>query len=670
MTLSPVIADLFVPFPGRSERAAEVCLVCMLVVVVSMTFQIPSPDVSAYLIFFAAKPNSGLNILSCVVFVVVITVIVGILFVLAPIALNNPTLRIGVIGGVSFIAFFLESASKIAAVTGVFGIVTAYALDLLQESFVGELATRGFLYAWLFVCMPMAVFAAYSLVFGRHPERLLRAQLADRAHLAARHLRREPTAIAIRTAITGGNAALLANLGAIKLLRRQPADTLGRLAALVPLSYALLLSIEAWAAPPERFPLPQRLDQLADRLRCLPDTVPPRAAGTVSPPWNDLADQTAGLITAMENVVAGETLPKSPASSKQKAGFFATDAFKNPLHTRFALKGALAVIVCYVAFNLLDWPGIHTCLITCFVVALKTVGESLQKMILRLSGCIVGAVLGLAAIVYVLPHTTSITSLAVVVGLATLPAAWVAVGKPSVSYVGFQIALAAYLCVLQGTEPKFDLTLARDRMIGVLFGNVVVYLIFTRVFPVSILNKVKTDLAHLLIRCRGLSGHGCEGRMAVAIAGDVAEIQAMMNALEADAATLLLEYRGTRRSRCYALCIKSSVRALRTVTSDLARFAIHPVPAANLLTADPSGAAALETDLGAALDRLVKRLAPRTDQGGSTETKAEPERPRPVVTAVALGDHLATLRSSLLGIQRLETALERFRRLSVVDADA
>ena len=52
-------------------------------------------------------------------------------------------------------------------------------------------------------------------------------------------------------------------------------------------------------------------------------------------------------------------------------------------------------MICYFAMNLADWPGIHTCVITCFFVALGTVGETIHKATLRFIGCLTGAGLGL-----------------------------------------------------------------------------------------------------------------------------------------------------------------------------------------------------------------------------------------------------------------------------------
>ena len=55
MRTSGLMADLLAPSPERLARSLEISITCMLVVLISMTFEIPDPATSTYLIFFAAK---------------------------------------------------------------------------------------------------------------------------------------------------------------------------------------------------------------------------------------------------------------------------------------------------------------------------------------------------------------------------------------------------------------------------------------------------------------------------------------------------------------------------------------------------------------------------------------------------------------------------------------
>jgi multidrug resistance protein MdtO len=95
---------------------------------------------------------------------------------------------------------------------------------------------------------------------------------------------------------------------------------------------------------------------------------------------------------------------------------------------------------------------------------------------------------------------TSIGDLMIVVFLGAFAAAYVATGSPRISYAGFQIAFAFFLCVVQGASPAFDMTIARDRVIGILIGNLVVYLVFTNVWPVSVGKRIDPAIAALLRR--------------------------------------------------------------------------------------------------------------------------------------------------------------------------
>ncbi|MEA3154631.1 MAG: multidrug resistance protein MdtO, partial [Betaproteobacteria bacterium] len=138
---------------------------------------------------------------------------------------------------------------------------------------------------------------------------------------------------------------------------------------------------------------------------------------------------------------------------------------------------------CYVAFTAVDWPGIHTCVITCAIVALTSTGATLQKSTLRIAGCLLGGATAIAVTVFVMPHLESLTDLALLIAIVAAPAAWIASGSERISYLGLQMAFAFFLCVLQGYGPGTEITMVRDRIVGILFGNLVMLLVFVYIWP-------------------------------------------------------------------------------------------------------------------------------------------------------------------------------------------
>jgi multidrug resistance protein MdtO len=89
-----------------------------------------------------------------------------------------------------------------------------------------------------------------------------------------------------------------------------------------------------------------------------------------------------------------------------------------------------------------------------------------------------------------------------------LLAAWIGYGSERSSYAGWQIGLAFYLVVLQDYGPTISMYTARDRTIGVLFGNIVIFAIFTTIWPTSIADVVRTNLARALEQLAMLMGLG------------------------------------------------------------------------------------------------------------------------------------------------------------------
>jgi multidrug resistance protein MdtO len=102
----------------------------------------------------------------------------------------------------------------------------------------------------------------------------------------------------------------------------------------------------------------------------------------------------------------------SPPGENRPATFFVTDAFSNPEHVRFALKGGLAASLCYIVYSSVFWPGINTAITTCFLTALSTIGSSHQKQLVRISGAVVGGVVvGIGSQVFIcLTSTRSLGS--------------------------------------------------------------------------------------------------------------------------------------------------------------------------------------------------------------------------------------------------------------------
>jgi multidrug resistance protein MdtO len=505
---------LLMPFPGRLEFAVRLALICALTTLVVEIYQTPDPALTVYLVFFLNKPDRGTSLILSIAMLALFSLIVPSLIIVAIIVVDYPVWRVASMAAISLGLLFLASASKLRPIGGVVALIVAYALDLLGTVHGGEIATRALLYLWLFVGIPAGVSIGVNLLLAPPPRLLAEQALARRLRLAATMLRAPSESIRrdFTECLREGNGelqkwlklALVEKSAArehIEALRQAAASSFEILALIdvmdrdvdaalpAPLRERLTLTLDAMARILEdgRYPIDIEFEDAADGEPSLP----PRAAEV-------LASIRGALIAFAE--VAPDTQPHGPA--KKSGGFFLPDAFTNPEHVRYALKTTAAAMFCYVLYSLLDWPKIHTCLITVYIVSLGTTAETVEKLTLRILGCLVGAAAGIAAIVYLIPSITSIGGLMVVVFLASLVSAWVAAGSPRIAYAGFQIAFAFFLCVIQGAGPSFDLTTARDRVIGILLGNIVVYVLFANIWPVSVGKRIDPAMAALL-RCLG-----------------------------------------------------------------------------------------------------------------------------------------------------------------------
>jgi len=253
-----------------------------------------------------------------------------------------------------------------------------------------------------------------------------------------------------------------------------------------------------------------RLDRVAAECERFADAVSTGTRALPAPAVgedDDAPSPLAPVLAELERVVRELPVAERPEDDLPVAGprLFVPDALTTPRYAQFALKATLAAMFCYVAYTAVDWNGIHTCMITCAVVALGSAGATIHKATLRLVGCAIAGALALASIVFVVPHMTSIGELVMLVAAVTAPAAWIAMGSERTAYAGLQLAFAFYLAVLQGFGPSADVTEFRDRFVGIVFGVIVMALVFAYVWPERAGAGMARSLAEALRRMAELA---------------------------------------------------------------------------------------------------------------------------------------------------------------------
>jgi len=173
----------------------------------------------------------------------------------------------------------------------------------------------------------------------------------------------------------------------------------------------------------------------------------------------------------------------SPTGPPPAAALVARDAFTNIEHLRFGVKGTMAALLCYMLYTALPWPGISTSVVTCAFTALTTIGASRQKQVLRFLGAAVGGfVLAMGAQIFIFPSIDTIFGFTIVFIVVTAFSAWFMTASPRISYFGVQVALAFYLVHLQAFRFETSLSIARDRVVGVLLGLFAMWLIFDQLW--------------------------------------------------------------------------------------------------------------------------------------------------------------------------------------------
>ncbi|HTD72309.1 MAG TPA: FUSC family protein [Steroidobacteraceae bacterium] len=475
------LAQELAPREGRGLAVARIAAGCTITVAIAMVFRIPLAAYMAYMVFLASKDDIAGTARMTVAASLAITL--GVIFSLglAQISLGDPAIRLPAMALTTFLAMFSARTFALGPISFLAGFIVVTMQSVVDQMPNPEAFTRLTLWLWVVVVVPVAVNMLINLLFGPAA-----SAVADRS---------------VKKVLTDLEAALVGG------------EIAGRLgewrAILVPLAgqsrnppaiHRFLDALIILEACPDPIP-PRDRTRLSSLVRGCLGALERRNLVTEAPPETESTPEALAATRAFAELQRGlsRTQAPQPAHTEQKRPkLFVPDALSNPAHWQFALKTTIAIMIVYSVYTMLDWPGLLTSIVTVFFVALGSVGETVHKLTLRISGAIIGGLIAGVSIVFILPHFTDIGQLCVLTAVVVLFAAWVSTSSERLSYAGMQIALAFFMGLLQTYSPATDLTVLRDRIVGILLGNVVMTLVFSVLWPESTMTRLRGALADSL----------------------------------------------------------------------------------------------------------------------------------------------------------------------------
>jgi multidrug resistance protein MdtO len=492
-----LLAEL-APREGRWAAVTRVAVACAITVAIAMTFKIPQPTYMAYMVFLTSHDDRNATLTTGVGGLAAGTLAILITLLFTLIDFSEPALRLPVMAALTFCAMYTTRTFALGPLAYLVGFVTVLLHSLIDDVPSPEAFTRATLWVWVIIAVPVALTVVMHIVFGH--------DVTVSARRAVCRVLEE-----LKGAISRGDFSRWVPQWRAELLPLWEALQHGKTSVAAPGqlgtdALAVLLEtltmLETVRMPPSRTLQEEWVRRLENCLRSLAGTrrrsleLAPAAHGASL----DLPAESAvsERLAALQQIIAQGEVGNRPPDKEPRRPLFVADALSNPAHWQFALKTTIAVMACYAIYTLLDWPGVRTAIVTCFFVALTSLGETVHKLLLRLSGAVIGGVLAGLSIVYVLPHLTDIGQLCALVGIVSLGAAWVATSSELLAYAGLQIAFAFFLGVLQSYAPANDLTVLRDRVVGILLGNIVITIVFSTLWPESARSALRAAAARLL----------------------------------------------------------------------------------------------------------------------------------------------------------------------------
>ena len=495
------------PYPGRTMTVARMVAAVTLVMIVCNTYRIPYAFLGGIYALLISRESPRATLYSAAT--ILLLAVAGVVYVLASVqfVIGVPLLHFFWNIASLFLAFFaLTAITNYGAFVG-FAMVISISVTIWDRHMSAEINVLDTLALALVAFVAVAATSAVEVAFRRvRPGDDIVVPVAERLGAIHRVLIAYAEGDRLEKAVED-KLTRLGMLGTSTLrraLRRsdyapqyraQMSGVVALVGSLVDITTALTqLSFEPTRTDREH------LKSLASAVASIRADLVARRIPIATEVSNEEEPHRIPLLREMEATVA--LIPQAfagarsideyqaPSDEMPRSTLLAADAFVNPEHFRFALKGCLAATACYVIYNAIDWPGMGVpVMLTCFLTAFSTIGTSRQRQVLRFAGFLVGGLaIGMSSQTFVLPYVDSISGFTVLVMLVTALGGWCMTSSPRLSFFGLQLAAVFYVIHMQKFAMETSLAVGRDRVAGVFLGLLAMWLIFDQLWsaPASV----------------------------------------------------------------------------------------------------------------------------------------------------------------------------------------
>ena len=377
-------------------------------------------------------------------------------------------------------------------------------------------------------------------------------------------------------------------------------------------------------------------------------------------------------LEAIANLLKSLKWPPGHATAPEEAGIDA-DAkphfFADPAAFRFSIKLGAAITLGLVVGLTTQRADLQTILWSTIVAGQPNqYGAVVRKTLLRLTGCIVGGLAALTAMIVVSQNFDSLPPYLVVIFAVTMFATYVSQSSEWLGYAGIQAGITFLICYV-GLAPSSDVYKPLWRFWGIVLGVLTTGFVFLFLWPEYARDKLIERLNRLVQTTLAFAREVAQGRTTE---GRIANVEQRLSADLLDVLNMADQARleGRRGVRVSAAATEAAITVIRIAYhfESIARRRLAGLEALLPGSVQQKLIAVSET-LCTTFEYLVRRfeLVSAFEPGSPSEPLLQPAADaRPLIDELAL---VATIESpgwcfDARGV--LVTQLESYRRLVIL----